>query len=236
MSDLEYLKKYLTRISIEEGEELLKKGLPVQYIVGDVDFLGNKIFVDENVLIPRFETEYLVYKLIEYSKRLSENINIVDIGTGSGCIAISLAKKLKCSVTALDISEKALELAKKNALVNSVDINFIKSDMTSNLNGKYNIIVSNPPYIDPNEEVMDLVYNNEPHLALFVPGGIYYYNEILKNASNFLLNSSIIAFEIGHTQGELISSMAHQYFPNSEVLIEKDLQDKERFVFIFINC
>lgn len=108
--------------------------------------------------------------------------------------------------------------------------------MLNPLSEKYNIIVSNPPYIDPSESVMMSVYNNEPHLALFIPGGTYYYFEILSNASKYLMNSSIIAFEIGESQGEEVVGMARKFFPNSEINLEKDLQLRDRFIFILNNC
>lgn len=236
MNDLDYLKKYLKRKSLEDGISDLEKGIPVQYIVGDVDFLGFKFLVDENVLIPRFETEDLVSRLIAYSTRIKDPIKAVDLGTGSGCIAISLAKKLKAEVSAVDISSSALGVARKNAKLNDVEISFYEGNMLDPLDQKYNIIVSNPPYIDPSEVIQESVYNNEPHLALFIPGGIQYYYDILSSALNYLMDSSIIAFEIGESQGESVVNMARDFFPNSEIKLEKDLQFRDRFVFIFNNC
>ena len=180
MTDLEYLKKYYQG-DLEEAKKKLAAGLPVQYIIGNVDFYGITLKVNEDVLIPRFETEELVSKVIQYSSHF-RNPSIVDIGTGSGAIAITLKKKLTSSVTATDISKKALNVAKENALENNVSINFKEGNLLEPLTEKYDIVVSNPPYIAYDEEIMDVVKNNEPHLALYAPNnGIYYYEEILKN-------------------------------------------------------
>lgn len=237
MTDIEYLNKYLDPSKLEEGKELLSHGIPVQYIVGNVDFYGSIIEVNENVLIPRFETEELVSKLIDYvSEYFYKKIDIVDLGTGSGCIAITLKKQLDCNMTAVDISEKALELAKINAINNKVDIEFIKGDMLNPLTKKYDCIVSNPPYISYDEEIMDIVKNNEPHIALYADNdGLYYYEEILKNAKKYLNKKSIIAFEIGYKQGQKVRKLKDKYFPNAIFKLERDMQGKDRFVFIFIN-
>lgn len=237
MTDIEYLEKYLDNPKLEEGKERLKNGEPVQYIVGNVNFYGNIIDVDKNVLIPRFETEELVDKLIKYiNKYFDHKIDIVDLGTGSGCIAIALKKILNTNIDAVDISEDALKVAKNNAFNNNTIINFYQGNMLEPLNKKYDIIVSNPPYIAYDEEIMDIVKNNEPHLALYADNnGLYYYEEILKNARKYLNEKSIIAFEIGYKQGMSIYDIAKKYFPNSKIKIEKDLQEKDRFVFIFNN-
>ena len=122
-NNIEYLKKYLKDKTLDEGIELLNKGIPVQYIVGNVDFYGYNFKVNENVLIPRFETEELVEKTIKYiNKYFNKKVDILDLGTGSGCIAITLKKELDCNVDAVDISPKALEIAKLNAKNNNVDI------------------------------------------------------------------------------------------------------------------
>ena len=175
MTDIEYLKKYLDSDKLEDGILKLKQGLPVQYIVGNVDFYGSIIEVNENVLIPRFETEELVDRVIKKLKN-KKNLDIVDLGTGSGCIAISLAKNLNSNVDAVDISKEALEVAKKNAINNNVKINFYLGDMLNPLNKKYDLIISNPPYIAYDEEIMDVVKNNEPHIALYAENEGLYYN------------------------------------------------------------
>ena len=232
MTDLEYIKKYY-KGNIEEAIKQLNQGIPVQYIVGNVDFYGYEFKVNKNVLIPRFETEELVNRTINYIKKYIDNPKIVDLGTGSGCIAITLSKELNVSVDAVDISDKALEVAKQNNEMNKSKVTFYQGNMLEPLNKKYNVIISNPPYISRNEEIQDLVKNNEPELALYADNdGLYYYEEILKNASNYLEEKFIIAFEIGYLQGEKIKDLALKYLNNINVSIEKDLSEKDRFVFI----
>lgn len=234
MNDLEYLKKYYNG-DIEDAIKRLNDGEPVQYIVGNVDFYGNIFEVNKNVLIPRFETEELVDKTINYiNEYFDKKVDIVDIGTGSGCIAITLKKNLDSNVDAVDISVNALEVAKKNASNLNANVNFIEGDLLNPLTKKYDVIVSNPPYIAYDEEIMEIVKNNEPHLALYADNnGLKCYEEILKAANKYLNEKSLIAFEIGYTQANAIKSIAKQYFPNSIIRVEKDLQGKDRFIFIF---
>ena len=235
MNEIEYLKKYLPSDKLEDGIKRLNNGEPVQYIVGNVDFYGYKINVNKNILIPRFETEELIFKTINLIKKnLNENIKVLDIGTGSGCISIALKKEIPgLDITAVDISEDALVVAKNNALENNCEINFIKSDLFNNIDDKYDLIISNPPYISYDEQIMDIVKKNEPHLALYAKNnGLYFYEEIIKNSSNYLNDKNIIAFEIGYLQANEIKKMAHKYYPNSNIIIEKDMQEKDRFVFI----
>ena len=234
MKEEEYLKKYLDKDKLEEGLEQLKQGIPVQYIVGNVNFYGNTINVNKNVLIPRFETELLVDKTIKYIKNnFKHHVDILDIATGSGCIAITLKKEIDSTVDASDISESALKVAQKNALNNKVDINFINSDMLTNITKKYDIIISNPPYLTKEDDIMDIVKNNEPEIALYAKdNGLYYYDVILKNIKNNLKDKYLIAFEIGYTQGEAIKNLALKYLDNINVKIEKDFSNKDRFVFI----
>lgn len=235
-SDIEYLKKYLPEGSnYEEALERLKKGEPVQYIVGDVNFYGNIIKVNKNVLIPRRETEELVEKTLTCLKEhLNTQIKILDIGTGSGCIAITLKKLLPLSeIDALDISKEALEVAKSNAKLNKVHINFIESNLFQNIKDKYDCIISNPPYISKDEKIMDIVKNNEPHLALYAKeNGLYFYHQILKEAKKYLSSKSIISFEIGETEGKDIIKIAKKYFPKSQIILKQDLQHLDRFIFI----
>ena len=155
--------KLLTKKYLDTNKllELLSTGYPPQYLIGNVEFCGNIINVDERVLIPRFETETLVDKTINYAKKVFSNkINIIDLGTGSGCIAISFKKNLDCDVTALDISSDALEVARTNAALNNTEINFINQSMVDSLNNNYDIIISNPPYIPYDGSVEDKVKNN----------------------------------------------------------------------------
>ena len=229
MSNIEYLKKYY-KGNIEEGVKRLNNGEPVQYIVGDVDFYGNTIKVDKRVLIPRFETEGLCEIAKTY---LKDNMDCIDLGTGSGCIAITLKKmNSKINMDALDISGDALELAKENAKLNNVEMNFYENNMLENINKKYDLIISNPPYIKYEEDVMDIVKNNEPNIALYADNeGLYYYEEILKNAKKNLKEEYVILFEMGYDQGDKIKSIAHKYL-DCNVIIKKDLQGFDRYVII----
>ena len=236
MTDIEYLKRYLPKDKLEAGLKELKKGKPVQYIVGNVDFYDVNLLVNENVLIPRFETETLVEKTINYAKELTEPLDILDIGTGSGAIAITLAKHLSCHVLATDISEEALEIAKINSKRNNVQIDFKQSDILKNVQGKFDIIISNPPYIAKDEVIDDLVKDNEPHLALYAEeDGLYFYRNILENVKPFLKEKSLIAFEIGMTQSKAITKIAQNYLPHAKIITEKDLTGKDRYIFIFNN-
>lgn len=234
MSDIDYLKKYLPSEKLEEGIEKLKRGEPVQYIVGNTDFYGNIIKVNKSVLIPRFETEELVEKTISYIKQMFKGkVKIADLGTGSGCIAITLKKEIDCDIDAVDISSDALKVAKENALNNNVEINFYVGDMLNPLSDKYDVIISNPPYISYDMEIMDNVKKNEPHIALYSNNnGLYYYEEILKNINRYLKSPFLVAFEIGYEQGNDIILLVNKYLPKSKVVIEKDMQGKDRFAFI----
>lgn len=218
---------------IDSDYQRIKQGYPIQYLIGYVDFYGFKINVNENVLIPRYETEFLVEKIIKYSKMFDNKINILDIGTGSGAIAISLNKMIDSNVTAVDISDEALEVARNNSKINNANINYIKSDLFENISEKFDIIVSNPPYISEDEKIMDSVDKYEPHLALYAKeDGLYFYRNILENAYKYLNERFIIAFEIGWWQANLIKDMARTYFNNSKIIIENDLSGKNRYIFI----
>ena len=220
--------------NIDKDYQKLLEGYPIQYLIGYVNFYGYKINVNENVLIPRYETEYLVEKTINYSKKIfNKKVNILDLGTGSGAISIALGKKLDSNITAVDILDDALELAKINAKENNLDIKFIKSDILDDVTGKYDIVISNPPYIDTDEKIMESVKKYEPNIALFASdNGLYFYKKIISNIKPFLNEKFIIAFEIGWWQGNLIKNIAAEYFKDSKIIIEKDLTDRDRYIFI----
>lgn len=233
--EFEYIHKYIPKEKWSTAEKRLKNGEPVQYIIGNVDFYGILLDVDQRVLIPRFETEELVYKTLIYIEKYFDGVlRIADIGTGSGAIAISLMKKRKNTIVdATDISSEALEVAISNAKKNNVQIQFYHGNLLDPLKEKYDILISNPPYIDKKERIMDIVYNNEPHIALFAKDhGLFYYEQILRRASLYVKKKNMIAFEIGETQGDHIKEMAKKYFKDSQVLVEKDMQGRDRFLFI----
>lgn len=231
---LDYIIKYKGTNSLDEDINRLINNEPIQYIIGNQDFMGNIIKVDKRVLIPRFETELLVDKTIKYARKIfHKKIDILDIGTGSGCIAISLKKELNTNITGIDISSEALDLAKENAALNNVEINFYRSDLFTNINNTFDIIISNPPYISYTEDIMDIVKNNEPHKALFADNnGLYFYEEILKNISSYLNETYLIAFEIGYKQYQDIENIIKKYLPNSYIKLEQDYSQKDRFIFI----
>lgn len=231
----EYLKKYY-KGNLKDALKRLENGEPVQYIVGNVDFYGYIIDVNKNVLIPRRETEELVEEVIKRSKVFNNPV-IIDVGTGSGAIAISLSKELNCHIYASDISKNALKVAKENSIKNNSNITFLEGDMLEPYiknNIKVDIIVSNPPYIKEDEEIEKIVKDNEPHLALYAKNnGLEFYESILKDAKKILNKKYLIAFEIGITQGEDIKKLANKYLPNAKVEIKKDLSDKNRFIFVY---
>lgn len=223
-------------ISKEEVIKRLEKGEPIQYILGEVNFYGYPIKVSRHVLIPRFETELLVEKTLNKINKYfkNENIDILDMGTGSGCIAISLKHNLPSSnIFALDISKEALSIAKKNALDNKTNITFIESDMTTYKDKLYDVIISNPPYISYEEPIMELVKNNEPHLALYAKdNGLYFYKKIIDNIKYITKDKYLICFEIGYNESTAIVDYAKSKLTNINVYVEKDYSLKERFIFI----
>ena len=216
----------------------LLKNKPLQYVIGVTEFCDLKFKVNENVLIPRPETSELVH-LITNSQQPTANSqqSILDIGTGSGCIAISLAKQLPQSqVYALDISEKALNVAKENANINNVDITFIHDDILSlrnKIETKFDIIVSNPPYVRDLEkaEMRDNVLNWEPHNALFVSDDdpLIFYRNILLFAKNNLKGNGEVWFEINEYLGKEMTDLCLE-LGFSNVNIYKDFREKERFL------
>lgn len=232
---IHYLRKYLKDKDINTAIKELESGRPIQYVVGNVEFYNSIIDVNEKVLIPRFETELLVEKLIKYcKKKFDKKINVLDMCTGSGCIAISLMKEINCNMDAVDISKDALDVANLNSKKNKVNVNFIESDLFENVTNKYNVIVSNPPYISYNEEIMDIVKNYEPNIALYASdNGLYFYKKIISTVKKYLEEDFIIAFEIGMNQASDIVNVINNNFKNVEISVEKDYNNRDRFVFIF---
>jgi len=216
--------------------EQLKLEIPVQYLLGKTNFYGLDFEVNENVLIPRSETEELVEWIIESQKLKGESqkLRILDIGTGSGCIAISLAKNIpNAHVFAIDVSEKALATAKKNAALNKVDIRFINQNIleTEDLGEQFDIIVSNPPYVRNLEkaEIKKNVLDNEPHLALFVEDtdALIFYKKIAELAQKNLSQNGLLFFEINQYLGkEMIDLLQELTFKNSE--LRKDIYGNDR--------
>jgi len=216
----------------------LKKEVPIQYLLGKTNFYGLDFEVNENVLIPRPETEELVEWIISenatHSK--SKKIKILDIGTGSGCIAVSLAKNLpNAEVYAMDVSKKATETAKRNAARNDVDVTFLFQNIleTEELKCQFDIIVSNPPYVRnlEKEEIKKNVLDYEPHLALFVDDNdaLVFYRKIASLAHNDLLKNGQLYFEINQYLGkEMIDLLGKMDFINID--LRKDIYDNDRMI------
>ena len=232
-----YLEKYLPSDKLEDGLKRLEKGEPVQYIVGNVNFYGLEIDVDNRVLIPRFDTEELVEHVTKLVKKYYDGkCNIIDLGTGSGCISLSLKNNLPNStITGVDISYDALDVANFNKNKLGIDVNFIHSDMLDSINDKYDVIVSNPPYLSKEVSyVEDIVDSNEPSIALYADdNGLYFYDKILSTCSKNLNDKYIIAFEMDEHEGESIKALAYKYLGNDiNVEILKALNGNDRFVII----
>ena len=227
-NDLKLLKEKYPD-TYEKQIKKVQNGYPVQYLIGHVDFLNTNIFVNEDVLIPRFETEYLVEKVLKKLQN-KQNLKILDLATGSGCIAIALKKNLNAQVEALDISKKALKIAKKNAKHNRVNLNFYEMDILNTKSLKeYDVYISNPPYLPRNAEI-DKYTSHEPALALYANhNGLEFYEKILNLIPNKPL---LIAFEIGENEAYAITSLAKTKFPQAKISIEKDLTGKDRYIFI----
>ena len=217
----------------------LLENIPIQHLIGYETFFGYAFKVNEDVLIPRFETEELVAKVLELYDEYFEgkSVDIVDVGTGCGAIGITLALEAPTmKVTVTDISEAALAVARENAQNLGADVQFLQSDMLVQLvenEKKFDILVSNPPYIPIKEEVDALVYDNEPHLALFGgEDGLYFYREILRDASRILKQPSVIAFEHAYHHRTGMAKLVSEYFPNAEFETIQDMQGRDRITVI----
>lgn len=253
----EYLKLNRVAIALEPNEEInfkveqkynsaiaqLKKEVPIQYILGKTAFYGLTLYIDKNVLIPRPETEELVSWVIKNIPTYlnEQKISILDIGTGSGCIAISLAKNIKnVNIWALDISEKALKIAQKNANHNNVQVQFINYDILNinQLPNKFDIIVSNPPYVRELEktEINNNVLKHEPHVALFVKdkNPLLFYDKIADFAKKNLRNKGQLYFEINQYLGEETKSLLiEKGYKNIE--LKKDVFENDRMLRANLN-
>ena len=230
-----------TVVALKTTLERLQKEEPIQYILGKTEFYGLPFLVDKNTLIPRPETEEIVEWILSEIHEIQGGsqktpLAILDIGTGTGCIPITLAKNtVNTVITAIDISAAALCIAKKNALLNSVSVNFITQDIlkTTQLPQKYDVIVSNPPYVRELEkvEISTNVLANEPHLALFVPdkNPLLFYNKIADLAKQQLNESGILFFEINQYLGkETVKMLEEKGFQN--IQLKKDLFGNDRML------
>ena len=220
----------------------LMTGKPIQYILGEEEFYGYTFEVNEDVLIPRPETEELVHYALERANRLFGNqvIQVADIGTGSGAIAVAFKKERPTAqVTATDFSESALEVAKRNAERNEAEITFMQGDMEEPLQQQqWDIVLSNPPYIADHEKSLmsPTVYDFEPLTALFAEEeGLYFYRRLAENLSPLMNRPALIGFEIGYQQGAVVQQYLRQAFPDARVEIVQDINKKDRMVFCEIQ-
>ena len=218
-------------------EKHIKEDVPLSHLVGFEYFYDRKYKVTKDVLSPRMETEELIYKVIEYVNASNKNkFKILDLCTGSGIIAITLKKELSqfsIDVVASDISEEAIKVAKENAQSHDATTKFIQSDIFNNIADKFDIIVSNPPYIDRKDEVtmQDNVLNYDPHLALFAEEeGMYFYRKIIEQANDYLNENGVIFFEIGYDQKDKIIKLADLNGYSAEVY--KDINGRDRMAFL----
>ena len=227
----------------QEGMQRYMDGEPIQYIKGKETFFSRDFIVNEDVLIPRYETEELVenilYKIDDYFEDY-ESIDLCDVGTGSGAIAITLAlEEPKLKVVATDISEKALEVAKENAKELNADVTFYQGDMLQPLiehQQKFDIFVSNPPYIPQDQDIESVVKDNEPHVALFGGNdGLYFYRKIFQDVKQVLKDRALLAFEMGFDQREIMCEAVEHYFPDISYEIIKDINGKDRMLFIYYH-
>ena len=219
---------------VEEIYKKLAAHIPAQYIIGHAEFFGMQLKVDERVLIPRPETEELVDLILTENPK--KNLKVLDIGTGSGAIALALAKnRPDWSVTAADISQDALELATENAKRQDLDLTFIRTDCFSEISSKYDIIVSNPPYISRADEaeVGLNVLHSEPHLALFADeDGLAIYRRIAEDSKDYLNVGGKIYLEIGYKQGQSVPALFMENLPEKRVRTLKDQFGQDRMVVI----
>ena len=219
------------------------EGKPVQYIIGYEEFYSRKFKVDPSVLIPRPETEELIYGAIERMKRLfgkGQQVKLADIGTGSGIIGITMKKEWPTSdVVATDISVDAINTAKKNAEILDADIEFRQGSLTEPLsNEKWDVILSNPPYIafEEAKEMSEVVLDHEPHTALFAEeDGLLLYRQLADQLPAIINRPALIGVEIGYTQGDAVANFFQSSFPKAKIEIVKDINSKNRFVFCEIN-
>lgn len=228
-----YLDKEI-KINISSIIKEYKEGMPLNYITHSKDFYGYSFYVDERVLIPRYETEILVNKVLEYIDIIfkDKDINLLDIGSGSGIIGLTIKKERpRIDVSLSDISKDALDVTKINSDRLNLKVHLIESDLFKNINTKYNIIVSNPPYLMEGEEEKN-TSKYEPHNALFEKYRCSYYEDILKDITSFLKEDFLIAFEINDGTYKDIERLINMYLNNVNYKMYRDLNNRERVVII----
>lgn len=237
-----HLRSNINDAKTSEYFKLLNKYLidkiPVQYVIGHSYFYNRKFIVNKHTLIPRSETDFLVEKVLKLiDKHFNNNvINILDLGTGTGAIGITLKlERPNNNVTISDISSNALKVAKANAKEYNVLVEVVESSWFDNISGPFNVIVANPPYV-ANDFLVEEIVAKEPHEALYGGiDGLDPYRIILREAKGYLTPNSIIALEHGYDHREALNDLAINYFPNSTIIQEKDLGNRDRYTFIIIG-
>ncbi|WP_290032784.1 peptide chain release factor N(5)-glutamine methyltransferase [Ligilactobacillus cholophilus] len=233
---LMHLRDEMPQEELEKFQRNVEKyvnGYPAQYIIGKADFYGSKFKVNENTLIPRMETEELVDWILNENK-VNDSLRVVDIGTGTGAIGLSLKKAVpEWKITLSDISTEALKVAAENAQTLDEEVYLTQSDLFENLNGKFDIIVSNPPYIAEDEKgLMDQsVLEHEPSLALFADNqGLKIYQRLAKECAPYLADDALMYLEIGFKQGKAVKEIFQKEFPDAKITIKKDISNHDRMV------
>jgi release factor glutamine methyltransferase len=229
-------------MQIELFQQLTKQyvveGFPVQHLIGFEYFYGYPFIVNENVLIPRYETEELAQNILLYYDEFfdGEKIDAVDIGTGSGCLGIAVSlEEPNIRMTATDISAEALSVAKQNNTQLKGNVTFLQGDMLKPvIDYSFDLLISNPPYIPNEEYVESLVKDHEPHVALFGGvDGLDFYRKIIKDADKIMKPKFMMAFEHAFDKAEELKKLILSYFPEATVIQKKDMQGKDRMTFVF---
>jgi release factor glutamine methyltransferase len=231
------------KLSFIEAVQQHIKGVPIQHIIGYEEFYGRRFIVNQEVLIPRPETEELVLGVLERVKShfpVKDELQAVDVGTGSGAIAITLAlEEPRLTMIATDIAEPSLEIARRNARVLGTQVTFIAGDLLIPLiskGQKVDIVVSNPPYIPIDELLSDIVKDHEPHRALFGgQDGLAFYIRFMEELPRVIKERALVAFEVGAGQGQAVSEMLKKAFPGATVEVKDDINGKDRMVFACID-
>jgi release factor glutamine methyltransferase len=233
----EEMPKEMYQTFLKDVDAYVKKNTPVQHLIGHEYFYGYCFQVNPDVLIPRYETEELVTNVLDYMDSFFENkaLSVADIGTGSGCIAISLKKERPTlQVYATDISPKALKVATENAKSLDTEIIFKEGDLTEPFRSlQFDVIVSNPPYLKTDEEIASIVKDHEPHVALYGgDDGLKYYRRLFEEAPAILKSRYFIALEHGYDSAKAIRKLAKKLLPGTEIIQKKDMEGKDRMTFI----
>lgn len=226
------------RLKYQSCVDQLCQDIPLGHVLGYEWFYGYKIGVNEDVLIPRGETEELVgHVLSDIDAFFTEPLVIADVASGSGAIAIALSKELDTLIYASDISEEALVVAKQNALDNEANVEFRQGDMLEPMfDLKLDVLVCNPPYIKNTEHIQSAVLSHEPHLALFGgEDGLFFYRRVFENAHRVMKPRSMMAFEIGFDIGQAVCELAQTFFPTSKIELKQDINGLDRMVFIYFG-